>query len=178
MLSLSTQVLGNVSEFQRAVKLVIDNVSFDKDSTVQVFEANIRFLSSCWFQSHTRKQVLDSPVISVIMSEWYSHPPHPLFFSICFHVELLNGVCALSKGYWEVLSLLTFCSRTQNILLARWALKVTITSCSTWPTTWLSAYCPRSRTRAQAFLTQGWVGLVWMKLERLQKFQFGCENVS
>uniref|UniRef100_A0A3B3WX79 alpha-1,2-Mannosidase n=1 Tax=Poecilia mexicana TaxID=48701 RepID=A0A3B3WX79_9TELE len=36
-------VLGNVSEFQRAVKLVIDTVSFDKDSTVQVFEANIRY---------------------------------------------------------------------------------------------------------------------------------------
>lgn len=37
------QVLGNVTEFQRAVKLVIDTVSFDKDSTVQVFEANIRY---------------------------------------------------------------------------------------------------------------------------------------
>lgn len=37
------QVLGNVSEFHRAVKLVIDTVSFDKDSTVQVFEANIRW---------------------------------------------------------------------------------------------------------------------------------------
>ena len=36
------QVLGNVSEFHRAVKLVIDTVTFDKDSTVQVFEANIR----------------------------------------------------------------------------------------------------------------------------------------
>uniref|UniRef100_A0A8C7XN44 alpha-1,2-Mannosidase n=1 Tax=Oryzias sinensis TaxID=183150 RepID=A0A8C7XN44_9TELE len=39
-------VLGNVSEFQRAVKLVIETVSFDKDSTVQVFEANIRILGS------------------------------------------------------------------------------------------------------------------------------------
>ncbi|KAM4582783.1 ER degradation-enhancing alpha-mannosidase-like protein 1 isoform 2-T2 [Fundulus diaphanus] len=39
-------VLGNVTEFQRAVKLVIDTVSFDKDSTVQVFEANIRILGS------------------------------------------------------------------------------------------------------------------------------------
>lgn len=37
------QVLGNVTEFHRAVKLVIDTVSFDKDSTVQVFEANIRY---------------------------------------------------------------------------------------------------------------------------------------
>ncbi|XP_077386701.1 ER degradation-enhancing alpha-mannosidase-like protein 1 [Festucalex cinctus] len=39
-------VLGNVTEFQRAVELVIDTVSFDKDSTVQVFEANIRILGS------------------------------------------------------------------------------------------------------------------------------------
>ncbi|XP_077582570.1 ER degradation-enhancing alpha-mannosidase-like protein 1 [Stigmatopora nigra] len=39
-------VLGNVTEFRRAVKLVIDTVSFDKDSTVQVFEANIRILGS------------------------------------------------------------------------------------------------------------------------------------
>ncbi|KAM4587584.1 ER degradation-enhancing alpha-mannosidase-like protein 1 isoform 1-T1 [Odontesthes bonariensis] len=39
-------VLGNVTEFQRAVRLVIDTVSFDKDSTVQVFEANIRILGS------------------------------------------------------------------------------------------------------------------------------------
>ncbi|XP_077430057.1 ER degradation-enhancing alpha-mannosidase-like protein 1 [Vanacampus margaritifer] len=39
-------VLGNVTEFQRAVELVIDTVSFDKNSTVQVFEANIRILGS------------------------------------------------------------------------------------------------------------------------------------
>lgn len=46
------QVLGNVSEFHRAVKLVIDTVSFDKDSTVQVFEANIRWvfhILALWF---------------------------------------------------------------------------------------------------------------------------------
>ncbi|KAM9799998.1 ER degradation-enhancing alpha-mannosidase-like protein 1 [Syngnathus typhle] len=39
-------VLGNVTEFRRAVELVIDTVSFDKDSTVQVFEVNIRILGS------------------------------------------------------------------------------------------------------------------------------------
>ncbi|XP_069592289.1 ER degradation-enhancing alpha-mannosidase-like protein 1 isoform X2 [Ranitomeya imitator] len=39
-------VMGNVSEFQRAVRLVIDTVTFDKDSTVQVFEATIRILGS------------------------------------------------------------------------------------------------------------------------------------
>ena len=42
ILSLFIQVMGNYSEFQHAVKLVIKHVSFDKCSTVQVFEANIR----------------------------------------------------------------------------------------------------------------------------------------
>ncbi len=35
-------ILGDVEEFRRAVELVIENVNFDKNSTVQVFEANIR----------------------------------------------------------------------------------------------------------------------------------------
>ncbi|OTF83914.1 hypothetical protein BLA29_014784, partial [Euroglyphus maynei] len=36
--------MGNYSEFHRAVKLVIDTVSFDNDVIVQVFEATIRVL--------------------------------------------------------------------------------------------------------------------------------------
>lgn len=36
-------VMGNVSEFQHAVKLVIDHVRFDRNSTIQVFEATIRY---------------------------------------------------------------------------------------------------------------------------------------
>ncbi|XP_066473559.1 ER degradation-enhancing alpha-mannosidase-like protein 1 [Tiliqua scincoides] len=39
-------VMGNSSEFRKAVRLVIDTVSFDTDSTVQVFEATIRVLGS------------------------------------------------------------------------------------------------------------------------------------
>ncbi|XP_054724208.1 ER degradation-enhancing alpha-mannosidase-like protein 1 [Uloborus diversus] len=39
-------VMGNASEFKRAVDLIIDNVTFDTDNTVQVFEANIRILGS------------------------------------------------------------------------------------------------------------------------------------
>ena len=35
--------MGNITEFERAVQLVIDNVSFEKPSTVQVFEATIRY---------------------------------------------------------------------------------------------------------------------------------------
>ena len=35
--------MGNSSEFKRAVKLVIDNVSFEKNNTVQVFEVTIRY---------------------------------------------------------------------------------------------------------------------------------------
>ncbi|XP_076330874.1 ER degradation-enhancing alpha-mannosidase-like protein 1 [Tachypleus tridentatus] len=39
-------VMGNSSEFKNAVRLVVENVSFDKDNTVQVFEANIRILGA------------------------------------------------------------------------------------------------------------------------------------
>ncbi|CAF3168699.1 unnamed protein product [Rotaria socialis] len=39
-------VMGNVSEFQHAVQLVIDHVRFDRNSTIQVFEATIRVLGA------------------------------------------------------------------------------------------------------------------------------------
>ncbi len=39
-------MLGNATEFKRAVQLVIDTVSFDSDHNVQVFEANIRILGA------------------------------------------------------------------------------------------------------------------------------------
>lgn len=43
--SLSTlAVMGNSSEFKRAARIVIDKLSFDKNNTVQVFEATIRVL--------------------------------------------------------------------------------------------------------------------------------------
>lgn len=58
--------MGNSSEFQKAVKLVIDTVSFDKDSTVQVFEATIRYvvLTSCPQSSNKVKDL-----VSVIQNE-------------------------------------------------------------------------------------------------------------
>jgi mannosidase alpha-like ER degradation enhancer 2 len=37
-------VMGNMTEFARAAQLVIDNVSFNKDINVSVFETNIRVL--------------------------------------------------------------------------------------------------------------------------------------
>lgn len=37
-------IMGNRTEFENAIRLVLDNVSFDKPNTVQVFEANIRVL--------------------------------------------------------------------------------------------------------------------------------------
>ncbi|ESO91199.1 hypothetical protein LOTGIDRAFT_105585 [Lottia gigantea] len=39
-------IMGNSSEFQNAVNLVIEYLDFDKDNTVQVFEATIRVLGS------------------------------------------------------------------------------------------------------------------------------------
>lgn len=35
-------VMGNISEFKRAVHLVMEHVRFDRNSTIQVFEATIR----------------------------------------------------------------------------------------------------------------------------------------
>lgn len=37
-------VLGDFSEFSRAIKLVIKDVTFDQDIIVSVFETNIRML--------------------------------------------------------------------------------------------------------------------------------------
>ena len=37
-------IMGNKTEFEKAVKLVLHHVNFDKPHTVQVFEANIRVL--------------------------------------------------------------------------------------------------------------------------------------
>lgn len=37
-------VIGDYDEFERAVKLVIDNVKFDSDIVVSVFETNIRMV--------------------------------------------------------------------------------------------------------------------------------------
>ena len=38
------QILGNATEFERAVKLVVDQVSFDADENTSVFETTIRIL--------------------------------------------------------------------------------------------------------------------------------------
>ncbi len=46
-------VMGNKTEFQRAVKLVLDQVNFDKPTTVQVFEANIRVLGNTLISAGT-----------------------------------------------------------------------------------------------------------------------------
>ena len=36
--------MGDVEEFERGVRLVVDTVSFDRDVAVSVFETNIRYL--------------------------------------------------------------------------------------------------------------------------------------
>ena len=37
-------ILGDFDEFEKAIKLVINNVKFDNDIIVSVFETNIRVL--------------------------------------------------------------------------------------------------------------------------------------
>ncbi len=46
--------MGNRSEFHRAVQLVIEFVSFEKDNTVQVFEATIRSIHFCPLTASSR----------------------------------------------------------------------------------------------------------------------------
>lgn len=41
-------VMGNFSEFKRAVQLVIKNVQFNSDSIIQVFEVSLNALISCY----------------------------------------------------------------------------------------------------------------------------------
>lgn len=46
--------MGDKAEFHKAVKLVIENVSFNKNVTVQVFEVTIRFLIKAIFNKDFR----------------------------------------------------------------------------------------------------------------------------
>lgn len=48
----SLVVFGNATEFKRATRLVIENLNFDKNNTVQVFEATIRVLGGL-LSAHT-----------------------------------------------------------------------------------------------------------------------------
>ena len=61
--------MGNKTEFQKAVKLVLDHVSFDKPNTVQVFEANIRVLGGL-LSAHLLMEDLQGPYCNMT-PEWY-----------------------------------------------------------------------------------------------------------
>lgn len=60
-------IMGNVTEFQRAVKLVIDNVHFDKSNVVQVFEVTIRMLGGL-LSSHL---LMEDPNFPELAPDWY-----------------------------------------------------------------------------------------------------------
>ena len=47
-------ILGNTTEFKNAVQRVLETVSFDRNSTVQVFETNIR-CDSAFLQKFVKK---------------------------------------------------------------------------------------------------------------------------
>ncbi|XP_045132325.1 ER degradation-enhancing alpha-mannosidase-like protein 1 isoform X3 [Portunus trituberculatus] len=63
-------ILGDVEEFRHAVQLVIDNVNFDKNSTVQVFEANIRLLGAL-LSAHLLIEDKSQP-FGNLEPEWYN----------------------------------------------------------------------------------------------------------
>ena len=60
-------IMGNTTEFQRAVKLVVDAVSFDKNNVVQVFEATIRMLGGL-LSSHL---LMQDPRFPGLAPDWY-----------------------------------------------------------------------------------------------------------
>ena len=60
-------IIGNHSEFKRAVKLIVDTVDFDKPNVVQVFEANIRLLGGL-LSAHL---LMEDPNFSDLAPEWY-----------------------------------------------------------------------------------------------------------
>ena len=55
------QVLGNVTEFEKAVQLVIKDVTFDTDVVVSVFETNIRVLGYVYLNKYNLE--LNAPQI-------------------------------------------------------------------------------------------------------------------
>ncbi len=60
-------IIGNYTEFRRAVRLVVDTVDFDKPNVVQVFEANIRLLGGL-LSAHL---LMDDPNFSNLTPDWY-----------------------------------------------------------------------------------------------------------
>ncbi|XP_018021975.1 ER degradation-enhancing alpha-mannosidase-like protein 1 [Hyalella azteca] len=63
-------IIGDREEFQRSVQRVIEDVTFDKDTTVQVFEATIRVLGGL-LSAHL---LIEDPVqrLGDLRPEWYN----------------------------------------------------------------------------------------------------------
>ena len=62
-------IMGNKTEFQKAVKLVLDHVNFDKSNTVQIFEANIRVLGGL-LSAHLLMEDIQGPFQNMTPN-WY-----------------------------------------------------------------------------------------------------------
>jgi len=60
-------IMGNKSEFQKAVKLVVDNVDFNKSNVVQVFEVTIRMLGGL-LSGHL---LMEDPRFPDLTPDWY-----------------------------------------------------------------------------------------------------------
>jgi len=60
-------IIGNYSEFRRAVKLVVDSVDFDRPNKVQVFEASIRLLGGL-LSAHL---LMEDSNFSGLSPDWY-----------------------------------------------------------------------------------------------------------
>ena len=61
------QIMGNTSEFHRAAQLVVDHVSFESCTTVQVFEATIRYNSRSTMYIHKLYTVCTYMLVNAYM---------------------------------------------------------------------------------------------------------------
>ena len=61
------QILGNGSEFRRAVGLTLDHLTFDRNTTVQVFEATIRYTTPSLTLALTLTLTITSLALALIL---------------------------------------------------------------------------------------------------------------
>ena len=89
--------MGNGSEFQRAVQLIIKNVSFNKSNTVQVFEATIRYVH---YSAQLCRLVKMIHFVSIVLSNDIVYPNHcSLFIQIIYlNDDLKNTNCSCTSG--------------------------------------------------------------------------------
>ena len=91
-------IMGNKTEFQKAVQLVLENVSFDKNNVVQVFEANIRVLGGL-LSAHLLMEDTNGP-FKDLMPDWYAGDLLTLAHDLADRLILAFDQTESGKTFW------------------------------------------------------------------------------